>query len=180
LPFRAALVMEGFFYFQIPMSRGVSVSATPALNEHVFVVGLPPHIVAGLTPLAVRREFSPRTVIFREGADCDDLYLIESGRVALDLLVPGRGPVRILTIGPGELLGWSALFGEGPMTATATALEPTAAYALSGSKLRSFCDKNHEAGYRIMKQVSLSLSQRLTATRLQLLDLFAEPSRASS
>ncbi|MBI3864135.1 MAG: cyclic nucleotide-binding domain-containing protein [Planctomycetia bacterium] len=150
--------------------------ATETLYEHSFVVGLPAHILAELAALANRRDFGPGTVIFREGSACDDLFLIDSGLVALDVQAPGRGPVRILTIGQGELLGWSALLGSGPMTATATALEQTAAFAIPGTRLRALCEQNYEAGFRILKQTCSTLALRLTATRLQLLDLFAEPS----
>jgi CRP-like cAMP-binding protein len=150
---------------------------TQALYEHSFVVGLAPHILAELAALVARREFSPGDMVFREGANCDDLFLIATGLVALDVQVPCRGPVRILTIGQGELLGWSALLGTGPMTATATALEPTAAFAIPGARIRSLCERNHEVGYRIMQQTASTLAQRLTATRMQMLDLFAEPSQ---
>lgn len=146
-----------------------------ALYEHSFVVGLPPHVLAEIARLVARREFGAGEAIFREGANCDELFLIAAGLVALDVQISGRGPVRILTIGQGELLGWSALLGSGPMTATATALEPTAAFAIPGSHLRSLCEQNHEVGYRIMQQTASTLAQRLTATRMQLLDLFAEP-----
>jgi CRP-like cAMP-binding protein len=158
------------------MRRGASVTAATALDEHLFVAGLPPHVRAALAALAARREFRQGSVLFREGTAADDLFLINSGLVALDLYVPGRGPVRILTIGRGEMLGWSALLGRSSMTATATALEETTAFAISGLQLRSLCDQNHEAGFRIMQQASSALAQRLTATRMQLLDLFAEPS----
>jgi CRP-like cAMP-binding protein len=161
---------------RIEKRQGVPVPATQALYEHSFVVGLPPHILAELAVLVARREFSPGTVIFREGDECDELFLVGAGLVALDIRMPGRGPVRILTIGQGELLGWSSILGKGPMTATATALEPTAAYAIPGTSLRSLCERNFEVGYRIMQQTALTLAQRLTATRLQMLDLFAEPS----
>jgi CRP-like cAMP-binding protein len=151
------------------------VSPPQTLYEHSFVVGLPPHILVEVAALAMRREFAAGAVIFREGADCDELLLIDSGLVALDVHVSGRGPVRILTLGQGDMLGWSPLLGTGRMTATATALEPTHAFAIAGLKIRSLCERNHEAGYRIMRQTATALAQRLTATRLQLLDLFAEP-----
>jgi CRP-like cAMP-binding protein len=160
--------------------KGAKVPVPQALYEHSFVVGLPPHILVELAVLAARREFASGAVIFREGADCDELFLIDAGLVALDVQVPGRGPVRILTVGQGEMLGWSALLGSGLMTATATAIEPTKAFAIPGSKIRSLCERNHEAGYRIIWQTASALAQRLTATRLQLLDLFAEPSSLKS
>jgi CRP-like cAMP-binding protein len=156
------------------------MSARQTLYEHSFVVGLAPHILAELAGLVSLREFGAGDVIFREGANCNDLFLIAMGLVALDVQVPGRGPVRILTIGQGELLGWSAMLGTGPMTATATVLEPTSAFAISGTTIRALCEQNHEVGYRIMQQTAATLAQRLTATRLQMLDLFAEPSSQAS
>lgn len=145
------------------------------LNELGFCAGLPAPILAELNLLATGRVLPAGTVVFREGAFCGDLFVIAEGLVALDQHVPGRGPVRILTIGPGELLGWSALFGNGQMTATATAVTETTAFAVSGNRLRDLCDRNPEAGYRIMQQVASALARRLTATRLQLLDLYADP-----
>ena len=139
-----------------------------------FAAGLPPPVLAELAALAVPRTFGPRAIIFREGTACEEVYLVESGHVALDMNVPGRGLIRILTVGEGELLGWSALLGDGVMTATATALEETKLVVLPGAALRDLCQRNHEIGFRIMQQVARALSQRLVATRLQLLDLFAD------
>ena len=36
------------------------------------------------------------------------------------------------------------------------------------------CAANHEFGFHLMQRLASSLSKRLVATRLQLLDLFAE------
>ena len=146
-----------------------------ALHAHGFVAGFSPSTLTELERLATRRTYVGGAVIFREGAVCDELFLVDTGLVALDIFVPGRGPVRILTVGPGELLGWSALMGTGPMTATATALHETGVFAISGAQLRNLCDSNHAAGCQILRQINHALSQRLTATRLQLLDLFATP-----
>src|SRR5262249_53571811 len=142
---------KGFLFFTFVMRRGACVSAA-GLDEHRFVAGLPPTVRAALAALAARRDYHAGSVLFREGMAADDLFLINSGLVALDLNVSGRGPVRILTIGPGEMLGWSALLGRSSMTATATALEETTAFAISGIQLRSLCDQNYEAGFRIMQQ----------------------------
>ena len=78
--------------------------------------------------------------------------------------VPGRGLTRILTVLSGELLAWSALLGDGRMTASAIATEPTQAIAISGRELRQFCQVDHEVGYHAMRQVASALSQRLLAT----------------
>ncbi len=137
-----------------------------------FAAGLPPQTLAELAGVASVQTFAPGRVVFREGDRCPEIFLVESGRVALDMHVPGRGPVRILTVGAGELLGWSALLADGPMTATATTLEATRLVVLPGAKLGAMCETNHEIGYRVMQQMARALAQRLVATRLQLLDLF--------
>lgn len=116
----------------------------------------------------------PGTILFREGEIEDDVFVISTGHVRLSMNVPGRGDVPFLTTGPGELVGWSGLLGEGRMTATATATEETTLIAMSGQKLRDLCSSEQVLGYVLLKRVAQVLSQRLLSTRLQLLDLFAE------
>jgi CRP/FNR family transcriptional regulator, cyclic AMP receptor protein len=96
--------------------------------------------------------------------------IICSGRVALDLHVPGHGSVQLLQLGPGELLGWSALLG-GRMTTTATAVEGTTLVAVSAAELLTTCEIDHSFGYWLMRRLAGSLAGRLTDTRKQLVDL---------
>ena len=143
------------------------------LRELRFASGLPANVVTEIAAVSRVCEFRQESILFREGAECHDLFLVEAGHVALEMHVPARGSVRILTVGPGEMLGWSALIAEGRMTVTATALDEVSAVAIPGPTLRVRCDTDHELGYQVMRQMASALSQRLLATRLQLLDLFA-------
>ena len=61
----------------------------------------------------------------REGDDTHPFGIVASGRVALRLLVPERGATTILTVEPGDVLGWSALVPPYRATSTAVAVEPT-------------------------------------------------------
>lgn len=87
---------------------------------------------------------------------------------------PGRGPVHILTIGPGEIAGWSSFLKQGKNTASAVSLEDTEVIAAPADKLRELSEANHEFGFHLMQGMASALSKRLLATRLQLLDLFAD------
>ena len=89
------------------------------------------------------------------------------------MCVPARGCVRLLTVGAGELLAWSALLGRGEMTATATADEDTQVIAIPAPKLLDICESYPEVGYHLMRRLAHALSRRLLATRLQMLDLFS-------
>ena len=143
------------------------------LGEMSFAKGLPGRAMDALATMAELETVSECGVLFREGAQCQDLYLVQSGFFTLDVDVPARGRITILKVGPGELLAWSALLGEGSMTATATAIEASRVLTLPGDKLRTLCNVDHEFGYCLMRHLSIVLSRRLLATRLQLLDLFA-------
>src|SRR5690349_3786128 len=77
-----------------------------------------------------RTELIPAgTVIFRQGDAGSTIYFVCEGTVSLEICAPGVGCRRILTVAPGELLGWSPLLGQDHMTATARALAATTVVA---------------------------------------------------
>ena len=117
------------------------------------------------------RQYRAGGQLFYEGAHCDELFVLQQGKVQLQMRVPGRGSIPILTLGPGQLLAWSAVLGAGEMTTSATALADTSAFIWRASKLKELFEQDHEFGYRFMEQLASALARRLVATRLQLLDL---------
>lgn len=139
-----------------------------------FLQGLPAASRERLEPLAREKHFPPGARIFAEGAVDDDVYLIAAGHVRLEMAVPHAPHAQFLSLGPGDLLGWSPLLGDQPMTATAIALEPVQVVAFDGGALRRLCHADHEIGFQVMKQLAQALAERLVATRLQLMDLYKD------
>jgi CRP/FNR family transcriptional regulator, cyclic AMP receptor protein len=135
---------------------------------------LPDHLLAKLAPLATIESVPAQTILFKEGMLCDRVLFVIDGIVALDMAVPRRDPTRILTVGTGELLAWSALLSDQRMTATATVLADARLVAIAAHPLRQLCESDHEIGFTFMRCMARALSRRLLATRLQLLDLFAD------
>lgn len=136
-----------------------------------FTAQFPEDVQARLASSATGHRFPAGAVLFREKAPNDQLMIIFTGRVALDMHVPDRGDIRILKLEPGDVLGWSALLGGGRMTTSAVALEDTQVVSFSGPALQAACESNHSFGYFLMNKVATSLAERLLVTRLQLLDL---------
>lgn len=124
---------------------------------------------SGLTKVI---ELSPGTLLFSEGEMHDKIYFVCEGTVSLEMLTAKCGKQRILTIGPGELLAWSGLLGDGRMTSTAITLESSRMIELDVVALKGLCESDHEFGYTMMTRIAQALSRRLLATRLQLLDLY--------
>jgi CRP/FNR family transcriptional regulator, cyclic AMP receptor protein len=144
------------------------------LKQLNFSAGLPDAVLTKMAALAMICDYRAGSKLFREGSEYDRLLIIIQGRVALDMHVPGRPEVRILSLGPGDVVAWSALIGNGRMTTSAVALKDTQVVSIQARDLLSLCEANHSLGYHVMRQLGHALADRLVATRLQLLDLFAD------
>jgi CRP-like cAMP-binding protein len=147
---------------------------TSVLEEMHFSANLPLGVVEQLAAESALQRISAGVVVFREGSKNDNLYLVHSGRVALEMNFPGRGAVRILTLGPGEMVGWSSLLDHGKMTASAVTVEDTEFVVAPAIRLKELSETNRDFGFHLMRQMAGALAKRLVATRLQLLDLFAD------
>lgn len=145
-----------------------------SVRQTEFAGGIPSRLLPVLLHLAQPRRFSPGAVLFKEGDRSLDFHLILSGHVRLDMSVPIRGRIPLLTVGAGDVLAWSAVLAKGSMTTSAIALNPVWTAAFDGPQLQQICEEQPELGYHVMKQLASALSRRLLATRLQLLDLFGD------
>jgi CRP-like cAMP-binding protein len=142
------------------------------LKQHPFVEEFRPEHLEKLISLAKEVEFARDQVIFHEGDDYHDFLLIVAGRVALEIEAPGH-TVRVQTLSAGDELGWSAiLMGRGKHF-QARALERVKAVAFDGPTLLAACRDDKGFGYALMYRMLGVVSERLQATRLQLLDMYS-------
>jgi CRP/FNR family transcriptional regulator, cyclic AMP receptor protein len=148
------------------------------LQEVSFSADLPSEVLDAIAASAIVLDLPCGTVVFREGTENFNLYLLCEGSVSLEMCVPARGCIRFMSLGPGDMFGWSALLGQGQMTATATVEEDAQVIAIPSDRLLDICDTFPSVGYHLMRRMAHSLSQRLLATRLQMLDLFSTESPA--
>jgi CRP-like cAMP-binding protein len=121
--------------------------------------------------------FDAGVAIFLEGQPADRFFVLREGRVTLEVFSPERGRIVVQTLGPGDALGWSWLFPPYRWHLDAMTREPVAAIAFDGACLRGKCHADHELGHLLLERFGALMLQRLQATRLQLLDVFAHGSR---
>ncbi|MGZ6255909.1 MAG: cyclic nucleotide-binding domain-containing protein [Candidatus Limnocylindria bacterium] len=122
--------------------------------------------------------FPADTELLREGDPVERLGIVESGRVALRLLVPGEGMVTTETVEVGDVFGLSALVPPHRSTATVTTVGQVDAL-FDAATLRSAFDHDCEFAASVYFSVAQSLLGRLDATHETMLDLFAGPPRAA-
>lgn len=134
---------------------------------------LTPEVQARLAELTRTVEFPSGATVLREGIDTPFLGIILEGRIALRLRVPELGNrLTIVTIEPGELIGWSAVVPPYRATVDAIATEPTRVLAVDAAALRARVATDCELAAELLPLVLESVSQRLSASWQQLLDAF--------
>jgi CRP/FNR family cyclic AMP-dependent transcriptional regulator len=79
---------------------------------------------------------------------------------------------RILTVGPGEVVGWSWLIPPHRWQFDAHAIERVRVIALNAACLRAACEANHDLGYEVCRRLLGVIALRLAATRVQLMDVY--------
>lgn len=141
------------------------------LREHPFTKGFWPEHIARLAAMASETRFRSGELIFHEGDRSSLFYLLISGRVALEVIDPGR-PVRVGTLYSAEVLGWSSLTNADEKQFQARAIEDVHALALDGSRLRHACEEDYAFGFAVMRAVLDVMSQRLQTIRANLLELY--------
>lgn len=146
------------------------------LNKVPWFHELDPKHLNQLAAIAQLRRIKAGETIFREGDKEDNFYVVLEGRVALDIFVPHRGKVRFYTAEPWEVFGWSSVTPTvRQRTAGAAAVLDSFVVGFDAEKLRQACDADHDLGYLVMRRLANIIAGRLMVTRLQLLDMFAQP-----
>ncbi len=138
--------------------------------------GLNTDDAASIANIASLREVPANTDLFTAGEPANKLYILLDGRVSLAIPVPGRSHAEsvVSTVSKGELLGWSALLPDHVWQTSAHTIKDCRLIQIPGPELRQLCEHNTDFGYQITKLALSVVGQRLTACRLQILDIFGQ------
>jgi CRP-like cAMP-binding protein len=138
-----------------------------------MATALPAEYRERLIRLAREVSFEAGARLFEEGRRADRFWIVRTGTVALDLHVPGRHPAVIESLGHGELVGWSWHFPPYTWHLGAEAMSPVRAWEFDAETVRAMCAEDPEFGRAIAVWVGRVVAQRLHASRIRLLDLYA-------
>ncbi|MBM2825489.1 MAG: cAMP-binding protein [Dehalococcoidales bacterium] len=141
-----------------------------ALRECQLFAGLPYATLEKIASLIVEKEYEPGTIILREGESAEELFIVQEGKVALQMTlpIPERQMSRKLTadiLTKNEMLGWSAIVEPFVYTFTGVCLQKTRVFSISGAKLRWLLEDNPKIGYELLKGLIKVVASRLEETR---------------
>lgn len=145
------------------------MSVSPMLR---LAHALPPEHRDRLLRVAREVDLPPGLRLFEEGARADRFWVVRSGRVALDLHVPGRRAPVIETLGTDDLVGWSWLYEPYIWQLGAETVTRVTAHEFDAVAVRRMCEEDAEFGRAVGHWVGRVVSQRLNAARARLVDLY--------
>jgi CRP/FNR family transcriptional regulator, cyclic AMP receptor protein len=125
--------------------------------------GLTPAEVAELAKVAVPRTYEAGQVVFREGDQGDTCFVVKSGAIKISREHGGR-TIALAELRVGDMFGELSMFGGEVRSATAAALEDTAAIALLAGDVRRLLAGNPEIALKMLE----TMADRVRATNQRL------------
>ena len=141
---------------------------------HPFMTSMNEESIELVSGCARNAVFAPGSLLCAEGGDADTFYLFRRGQVSISVHIPGRGSVVIETVGAGDVVGWSWLVPPYRWTFDARAMDDVGCIAIDGACLRVKALTDPSLGFALLSKVSVTLLERLQATRMRLLDLYGD------
>lgn len=150
------------------------------LREHSFFSGISPADTELIAGCGINRHFKSGEYLAREGEPADHFYVVRKGLISVELYSPTHGSIPIQTMNPGEVVGFSWIFPPYRWSMDLLAKEETSLVQVDGACLRGKCEKDPRMGYDLMKRFARMMSDRLNASRVQLLDLYGNDKNSTT
>jgi CRP-like cAMP-binding protein len=141
------------------------------LRTSAFFQEFPPEYFEQVVDFGREIDIPARTTVFKECDLAKDVYVILSGEISLSICDKEDCPRLIGTLHQGDIMGWSPLVGRPRLYDTARTVTDVTAFALDAQKLMEFCSTNPTFGFKFMHRMACVLAERLSGTRLQLLEM---------
>ena len=133
-----------------------------------FLRGMPARHLDALVKEASEVMFPPGHRIFADGDYADKFWLVESGYVALDVLVPGEGLAVVGRVGIGGLVGWSWLLPPYRWAFGAVCVTEVRAFEFNAQAVRDRCAADRSLGDELTRRLFQVVAGRLQDTRTML------------
>lgn len=104
------------------------------------------------------KEFPKGTVLFREGETGKEMFVLQSGKIAISKKV--RDLEKVLAVlGPGEFFGEMAIISNKPRNATATVQDDAKLLVIDPKTFEGMIRGNSEIAVRMIKKLADRLSE---------------------
>lgn len=108
-----------------------------------------------------RVEIPRKQAVFLQGAPSDAMYFLESGKVHVELTLPGGKLLRLKKMGPGTVFGEMGLYTSAPRSATVMATEKCVVYRLSVQRFALVQQKAPQLAAAVNRFIVALLAERV-------------------
>lgn len=143
------------------------------LSKSPLFEGLSSSQLSALESCTEIRHFAPGDRLIEQGKRATHFFVIQTGKVSIEVYSRERGPQPIQQIGAGALVGSSSWVDPYKWQFDVRATEPTIAIAFDARAVQTRCDEDPELSAALLKRFFVALAQRLDAAQKQLLTLYA-------
>ncbi len=120
------------------------------------------HELAVMKSALWRRFFRKGDVIFHEGEESNELYIIAKGSASVRLRLPGEDrEARLITFSPGTVFGELALLDQEARSATVEADDDLVCYVLAHSSFETLTRHDPAIAIKLLTNLGRELSSRL-------------------
>jgi SulP family sulfate permease len=117
-----------------------------------------------IRPYLERVEVPEGHVLIRQGDPPEDVFILASGRLTIELNTERSGSMRLRTIAPGSVVGEVAHYAGTPRSASVVADEPSVVFRLSRASLERMKVEDLELASALHHWFARMLAQRLSET----------------
>lgn len=126
------------------------------------LAGMSPSELATMKALLERHAYSRGDIVFREGDEGRELFIIAKGSASVRIRLPGENRhVRLVTFAPGTVFGELALLDQGARSATVEADDDLICYVLSHARFTGLATEHPAIAIKLLASLGRELSARL-------------------
>ena len=161
---------DGAVWFEPDLDRGLQrcedgllegAGPTVAADRSTeTLAGMP----SGLSVYLERVSLPAGTLLIRQDEPPEDVFVLESGRLQVEMLTPEGTRMRLRTIRPGVVVGEIAMYTGVPRTADVVAETPSVVLRLSRASIEQMEATEPELAAALHRWLARTLSERLNDT----------------
>jgi SulP family sulfate permease len=166
---RGGMVASQVVRFEPDLDRGLQRCEEGLLADEAVDVADPDGdalagMPAGLRPYLERIELPDGAVLLRQDEPPDDVYVVGSGRLSVEMATADGTRVRVRTVNAGVVVGEVAIYTGVPRTADVVAETPSVVHRLSGAAIERLGSEDPELAAALHRWLAGILSERLRDT----------------
>ena len=120
--------------------------------------------IKAVADICITRKVKTDELIFEDGAQGDDLFIILEGRIKIFTLITENVEKTLVTLKKGGLFGEMAVISEDYRTASAIALEDSELVSIGRDDFEKLINENPAAGKKILSVFIKIITGRLKTT----------------